>query len=118
MLPGYRTFRLFGNSAFARATPFVPDGVAICFKGCSHFLYALQEVSERIIGRCRWNILRFLRIVKNEKKNNNSSLYLLCTLFVSSSLFCSFYWSEGDANRGDGRREMEQSAPNHATLSL
>ena len=21
MLPGYRTFRLFGNSAFARATP-------------------------------------------------------------------------------------------------
>lgn len=36
MLPGYRTFRLFGNSAFARATPFVPDGVAICTKGCSH----------------------------------------------------------------------------------
>lgn len=35
MLPGYRTFRLFGNSAFARATPFVPDGVAICIKGCS-----------------------------------------------------------------------------------
>ena len=86
MLPGYRTFRLFGNSAFARATPFVPDGVAICFKGCSHFLYALQEVSERIIGRCRWNILRFLIIVKNEKKNNNSSfvpsLYLLRTKFA------------------------------------
>ena len=36
MLSGYRTFRLFGNSAFARATPFVPDGVAICTKGCSH----------------------------------------------------------------------------------
>jgi hypothetical protein len=36
MLPGYRTFRLFGNSAFARATPFVPDGVAIYTKGCSH----------------------------------------------------------------------------------
>lgn len=36
MLPGYRTFRLFGNSAFAKATPFVPDGVAICTKGCSH----------------------------------------------------------------------------------
>ena len=36
MLPGYRTFRLFGNSAFARATPFVPDGVAIYTKGGSH----------------------------------------------------------------------------------
>jgi len=33
MLSGYRTFRLFGNSAFARATPFVPDGVATCTKG-------------------------------------------------------------------------------------
>lgn len=61
MLPGYRTFRLFGNSAFARATPFVPDGVAICTKGCSpseakgvaHFLYPPQEVSGGVIGRCR-----------------------------------------------------------------
>ena len=51
--------------------------------------------------------------IKNEKKNNNSSfvpsLYLLRTLFVPSSLFCSLYRSEGDANRVDGRREMEQS---------
>lgn len=53
MLPGYRTFRLFGNSAFARATPFVPDGVAICTKGCSHFLYPPQEVSGGVIGGCR-----------------------------------------------------------------
>ena len=60
MLPGYRTFRLFGNSAFARATPFVPDGVAIYTKGvairgkgCSHFLYPPQEVSGGVIGRCR-----------------------------------------------------------------
>lgn len=38
MLPGYRTFRLFGNSAFARATPFVPDGVAIFYIPHKRFL--------------------------------------------------------------------------------